>query len=61
MNDFIAALGLMAVIEGLLYAAAPGILRRAFQRMLDMPDGHLRLGGIVAMTVGVVLVWSIRG
>jgi uncharacterized protein len=61
VNDFIVALGLVAVIEGLLYAAAPSLMRKAVEQVLRLSDTYLRLGGIVAMLLGVVIVWSIRG
>ena len=61
MNDFIVALGLMAVLEGILYAAAPGAMKRTLQTILDMPEQTIRLGGLAAMVFGVVLVWLVRG
>lgn len=61
MNDFIVALGLMAVIEGVLYAAAPTLMRKAVQQVLGLSDTHLRAGGLAAMVVGVVIVWAVRG
>ena len=61
MNDFLVALGLMAVIEGVLYAAAPGAMKRAMRQVLETPDHLIRVGGVAAMAIGVVLVWLMRG
>lgn len=61
MNDFLVAIGLMAVLEGLLYAAAPSLMRRGIRQMLEASDSWLRTGGIAAMAVGVAIVWAVRG
>jgi uncharacterized protein YjeT (DUF2065 family) len=61
MNDLVVALGLMLAIEGLLYAAAPDVMRRAVASILDMPDATLRIGGLASAVAGVVLVWLVRG
>lgn len=61
MNDFIVALGLVLVIEGTLYAAFPGGLKRMMEMAKDTPDQTLRTGGIAAVALGVLVVWIVRG
>jgi uncharacterized protein YjeT (DUF2065 family) len=61
MSDFVAALGLVLVIEGLAFAAFPAATRRAMATMMDTPDGSLRTTGIVAAVVGVLVIWLVRG
>ena len=61
MSDFIAALGLVLVIEGLLYAAFPGGLKRAMLMVQETPEQTLRSGGIAAIAAGVFIVWLVRG
>ncbi|WP_026782612.1 DUF2065 domain-containing protein [Pleomorphomonas koreensis] len=61
MNDFLVAVGLMAVIEGLLYAAAPQVMRKGLRQLLQTSDFWLRTGGIIAMAAGVAIVWAVRG
>lgn len=61
MADFLAALGLFFVIEGVLYAAAPGLARRLAESVRDMSNDDLRTGGLVALGLGVVIVWVVRG
>ena len=61
MNDFLAALGLVFVIEGLIFAALPGQAKRAMMSVLETPDGSLRGIGLGAAVVGVILVWLARG
>ncbi|KAA5603196.1 DUF2065 domain-containing protein [Blastochloris sulfoviridis] len=61
MADFIVAFGLLLAMEGLLYAAAPDLARRAVVSILQTPDPVLRVGGLVAAIAGVVLIWMVRG
>ena len=61
MTDFLAALGLVFVIEGLLYAAGPDAMKRMMTEMSTIPTIALRIGGLVAMLVGVLVVWLVRG
>ena len=61
MSDFIVALGLVFVIEGLIFAVSPGAAKNAMAHVLDTADGPLRIVGIVAAILGVLLVWFVRG
>jgi len=60
MSDFLAALGLVFVIEGLIFAAFPGHGKKAMQSVLDTPDGTLRLIGICSAIVGLIAIWLVR-
>lgn len=60
MTDFLAALGLVFVIEGLLFAALPGHAKRAVMSVLETPDTTLRAIGLGSALVGLVLVWLAR-
>jgi uncharacterized protein YjeT (DUF2065 family) len=61
MSDFIVALGLVFVIEGLIFAISPQAAKNAMAHVLETPDGPLRLVGIGSAVIGVVLVWLMRG
>lgn len=61
MSDVIVALGLVLVIEGLLYALFPGQLKQMLLALLKMPEDRMRAAGLVAMTAGVMIVWLARG
>ncbi len=61
MNELFTALGLVLVIEGILYAAAPGGMKAMMRSALGTPDQTLRLVGLGAAVLGLVLVWIIRG
>ena len=61
MQDFIAALGLMLVFEGVVYGGFPALARRLAAQMLSAPDNVLRVTGLTAMAIGVILIWLVRG
>jgi hypothetical protein len=61
MSDFLAALGLFFAIEGIFLAAFPTAAKRGMARVLETPDGPLRIAGLVSALVGVVIVWFVRG
>jgi uncharacterized protein YjeT (DUF2065 family) len=61
MSDFLVALGLVFVIEGLIFAVSPASAKNAMAHVVETPDGPLRVIGIVSAVLGVVLVWLVRG
>ena len=61
MAELLTALGLVLVIEGLLYALVPGQLKRMLVALLELSDDQLRIGGLTAVSIGVVIVWLARG
>jgi uncharacterized protein YjeT (DUF2065 family) len=61
MIDFLAALGLVFVIEGLVFAAFPAHAKRAMLSVLETPEATLRVVGIGSAVIGVLLVWLARG
>jgi uncharacterized protein YjeT (DUF2065 family) len=61
MSDFLVALGLVFVIEGLIFAASPGAAKNAMAHVMETADGPLRVVGIASAVVGVILVWLVRG
>lgn len=61
MSDFLVALGLVFAIEGLLFAALPGMTKRAMTQVLEAPEGVLRLVGVVSAAIGIALIWLVRG
>jgi uncharacterized protein YjeT (DUF2065 family) len=61
MRDFLTALGLMLAIEGTLYAVFAGRLKEMLMRLGDVPPATIRLLGVGALALGVVVVWLARG
>ncbi len=60
MIDFLAALGLVFVIEGLVFAAFPAHAKRAMLSVLETPEATLRVIGIGSAAIGILLVWLAR-
>jgi uncharacterized protein len=60
MEDFLAALALLFVIEGLLFAAFPNATRRAMLEAAKTPDDMVRKIGIVCAVVGIAGLWVVR-
>lgn len=61
MRDFWAAMGLVLVVEGIVYGGFPGLARRLATEVLAMPEAVLRAAGLAAMAAGVGIVWLARG
>lgn len=61
MNDFLAALALVFIIEGLVFAAFPTHARKAMQSVVETPEATLRIVGIGSAIVGLIAVWLVRG
>jgi len=47
-------------IEGLVYAIAPGLMRRAMASLAEAPEARLRVGGLIAATLGIGLAWLLK-
>ncbi|MGL4243088.1 MAG: DUF2065 domain-containing protein [Beijerinckiaceae bacterium] len=60
MEDFLAALALLFVIEGLLFAAFPNATRRAMLEAAKTPDDMVRKIGIVCAVVGIAALYVVR-
>ncbi len=60
MPELLMALGLVLVIEGLLYALVPGQLKAMMLSFQNLSDDQLRLGGVTAVALGVAVVWLVR-
>ena len=60
MRDFGVALGLVLVLEGLIWAAFPHGMRKAMAQAEQSSPGLLRILGLGAATVGLVVIWIVR-
>jgi uncharacterized protein YjeT (DUF2065 family) len=61
MSDLVVGLGLVLVIEGLLWALVPHMATRMLQAAAMVPQNTLRIAGWSAVLIGLGLVWIIRG
>lgn len=60
MTDLWAALALVAVLEGLVLFAFPGLWRRTAEQLLSTPIGRLRWIGGIVMGAGLVALYLVR-
>ncbi|WP_038248116.1 DUF2065 domain-containing protein [Ghiorsea bivora] len=60
MNDLWAALGLVLVLEGVLYALFPQTMINMLKNIPQMPVSSLRFMGFCALAVGWMIVWWVR-
>lgn len=61
MMDILAAIGLMLVIEGALYAAFPRGMRETLVRISGLNDAQLRNLGLALAGFGLILMAMLRG
>ncbi len=55
------ALGLVLIVEGLVYALAPGMIERMLEALRALPPETRRVFGLAAMAAGILLVWLAKG
>jgi uncharacterized protein YjeT (DUF2065 family) len=60
VDDLLAAMGLVLVIEGALYALFPQAMINTMKRLPEIPPASLRMTGLAAVALGWLLVKWIR-
>jgi uncharacterized protein YjeT (DUF2065 family) len=48
-------------LEGIAYAVAPEMMRRALVVLIQAPEQRLRMGGLIAAVLGVGIAWLLNG
>jgi len=61
MKELIVAVGLLFVIEGLLYTVFPSQMKKMMQQMQNISTSNLRTGGLFFALIGFIIVWIIKG
>jgi uncharacterized protein len=61
MSEFIVAIGLVLVIEGLVFAGFPAAAKRLAASAVESPEMSLRIAGIGSAVIGLLLIWLVRG
>ena len=56
-SNFLVAMALVLVIEGILPFLAPALWRETFRKMTEMSDGQLRFVGLSSMLGGLLLLY----
>ena len=52
------SLGLLLIIEGLLYALFPNRMKSMIKSMLEMNNDALKWGGLASAIVGFLMLWT---
>ena len=60
MNELIIAIGLLLILEGLLYAIFPSQMKNMLNQIKDRPTSKLRSGGLVFAIIGFIIVWFLK-
>ncbi|AMM84335.1 DUF2065 domain-containing protein [Martelella sp. AD-3] len=61
LQDVLIGFAFYLIIEGLVYALAPSLLVAMARLLPTVPEGALRVTGLIAVALGVGLVWLICG
>jgi uncharacterized protein YjeT (DUF2065 family) len=61
LTDFLAALALAVVIEGLVYAAFPEQMKKWLGQLNAQPVTRIRGVALACAAAGLVLLWMVRG
>lgn len=54
------ALGLVLIVEGLVYALAPSLVEQLLEALRALPVTTRRNLGLAALSVGLILVWAAK-
>jgi uncharacterized protein len=58
--DLFAGLSILMVLEGMLPFLNPGGARRVFAQLAGLSERDLRIGGLVSMGAGALLLFFVR-
>ena len=59
MQFILGSLGLLLIIEGLLYALFPNRMKNMIRSMLEMNNDTLKWGGLASAIVGFLMLWTV--
>ena len=61
MKLFLLLIGMVLVIEGLPYVAAPEAMQKWLRQLIEIPPSQLRIIGLIAMGSGFAILFLTRG
>lgn len=61
MKELIIAVGLLFVLEGLLYSIFPAQMKKMMLQIQNISESNLRTGGLFFALLGFIIVWIIKG
>ena len=56
---FLGSIGLLLIIEGLLYAVFPNRMKSLINKMTEMSNETLKWGGIASGLLGLMIMWTV--
>jgi uncharacterized protein YjeT (DUF2065 family) len=60
MQDLLAALAMLMIIEGIFPFLSPQKFRETMRKLTDIDDNSMRTAGIISMIAGLVLLYLVR-
>ncbi len=60
MKELIIAFGLFLFIEGVLYAIFPSKMKSILKKIDLISDGQLRIGGLVFVVLGFIIIYYVK-
>ena len=60
MRELVIAFGLFLFIEGILYALFPSKMKNMLKKIELIPVHQLRIGGIIFMIIGFIIIYYIK-
>ncbi|WP_146344626.1 DUF2065 domain-containing protein [Phaeobacter marinintestinus] len=57
MATIFLALGLVLIVEGLVWVLAPSLLEQLLEMLRDLPHSARRQVGALAVVTGLILLW----
>ena len=56
---FLGSIGMLLIIEGLLYAVFPNRMKSLINKMTEMSNETLKWGGIASGLLGLMIMWTV--
>ena len=60
MKEFIIAIGLLFLIEGLFFAIFPSKIKNILDMIKNIPEHKLRLIGLIFLIIGFLIIWYVK-
>ena len=58
LQFILGSLGLLLIIEGLLYALFPNRMKHMVKSILEMNNDTLKWGGLASAIIGLLMLWT---
>ena len=58
LQFILGSIGLLLIIEGLLYALFPNRMKNMIRSMLEMNNDTLKWGGLASAILGFLMLWT---